>query len=171
MTLVEELLRQKVDEVFLECQHLRHIDSGDITPNDLLTLDTLIEDLSKHITKVLDFQTPEYDDVTTLEVLEDFHTFKRGEVVFAVEETDKHYVVESGVVLVYTPKHLCRKMYEEDTIKTLSVEEVLEHIKERPFDTFLLDIGAPRVFVFSEYMLDNDAKYYIKGNIIHLYLE
>ena len=110
MTLVEELLRQKIDEVFLECQDKRHITSGDIEPSMSYHLDRLTETLAEHITKVLDFQTPQFNMTATLEVLEDFHCFKRGEIVFATDSTDTHYIIEKDIVLVYIPIDKCRKI-------------------------------------------------------------
>ena len=59
MSKVEELLREKVEEVFLECQEKREIRGGSITPTEALKLDTLITDLAQHISDVLDRQ---YED-------------------------------------------------------------------------------------------------------------
>ena len=110
MTLVEELLTEKVDEVFLTCQDLRKIKSGDITPNDAIVLEYKIRELAKHITKVLDHQTPQFNMTKTLEVLEDFHCFNRGEIVYAIEQTEEHYVIERDIVLVYVPIEKCREV-------------------------------------------------------------
>lgn len=110
MTLVEELLEAKVNEVFAECQNRRKIKSGDIAPLDKFQLDKLVSQLAEHITKVLDFETPQFNMTATLEVLEDFHCFKRGEIVYAFDSTETHYIVEQGVVLIYIPIEKCREV-------------------------------------------------------------
>lgn len=110
MTLVEELLNKKVEEVFIECQNRRKINNGDLDPILSLHLDTLVESLAEHITKCLDYQTPSFNMTKTLEVLEDFHCFKRGEIIYAVEQTEEHYVVERDIVLVYVPIEKCREV-------------------------------------------------------------
>ena len=110
MTLVEELLTEKVDEVFLECQNRRKINSGDIDPLDAILLETKVRTLAEHITNVLDKQTPSFNMTKTLEVLEDFHCFKRGEIIYATEQTEEHYVVERDIVLVYVPIEKCREV-------------------------------------------------------------
>ena len=72
-------------------------------------LDKLKETLAQHITDVLDYQTPQFNMSATLELLEDFHTFKRGSVVYASDGNDTHYIIETANnVLVYVPHEKCR---------------------------------------------------------------
>ena len=110
MTLVEELLNKKVEEVFVECQNRRKINDGGLDPMLSLQLDTLVDSLAKHITTCLDYQTPSFNMTKTLEVLEDFHCFKRGEIIYATEQTEEHYVIERDIVLVYIPIEKCREV-------------------------------------------------------------
>ena len=110
MTLVEELLEEKINEVFLECQNRRKITSGDIDPLDAILLEAKTHALAEHITNVLDKQTTSFNMTKTLEVLEDFHCFKRGEIVYAIEQTEEHYVIEHDIVLVYVPIEKCREV-------------------------------------------------------------
>lgn len=107
-TLVEELLTQKIDEVFLECQTLRHITSGDISPLDAYHLELSVRSLAEHITKVLDYQTAQFNMCLTLEVLEDFHCFKRGEAVLAVDGDETHFEIQCGLGTVRVEREKCR---------------------------------------------------------------
>ena len=111
MTIVEELLREKIEEVFIECQNRRHITDGGITPLDAMKLDKLIGDLTHHITNVLDYQECSHlvlNGCAVIEVLEDFHIFKRGTTVIAIDNTDTQFVVEYNNVLYYIPQDKCR---------------------------------------------------------------
>ena len=110
MTYTREVLERHINEVFLECQNTRKIECGDITPTDALELDRLKDLLATHIEKVLDFQSPQYNMCATLEVLEDFHCYKRGSLVIATDSTETHYIIETNGVLVYVPHEKCRRI-------------------------------------------------------------
>lgn len=55
-----------------------------------------------------------------------------------------------------------------DTLYTK--EEVIEYVKDNT-PQFIIDVGAPRDFMYNEGLLEDGEKYYIEGNTIHLYLE
>ena len=108
MTYVREVLEKHIDEVFRECQERRHIESGDITSHDTLVLDYLMDLLEKHITRVLDFETPSYNMCTALEVLEDYHVFKKGEVVYCDESSEEYYWIVKKNIKYGVPHEKCR---------------------------------------------------------------
>lgn len=55
-TEVNDLLDEKINEVFYEMQKKFGIESGDISPMDAFELDEITKKLTKHIVKVLETQ-------------------------------------------------------------------------------------------------------------------
>lgn len=110
MTYLREVLEKHIDEVFIECQKRRHIESGDITPHDQLQLDNILDTLEHHINTILDYELPSYNMCSALEVLKDYHCFKRGEVVFCSESDETYFWIERNNMNYALPHEVCRKI-------------------------------------------------------------
>ena len=105
---IKQMLEEKINEVFAEQQKIMGITSGEISPLHSLRLEELEDKMTDLIQEVLDSQCPQFNMTATLEVLEDFHSLKKGEIVFAVDNTDKEFVIERGIELLYAPQNIFR---------------------------------------------------------------
>ena len=54
--MLKQLIRTKIDEIFLEMQNKLGITDGGIDPFDALYLDQLEEQLEQHIARVINYQ-------------------------------------------------------------------------------------------------------------------
>ena len=54
--MLKQLIRDKVDEIFLEMQNAEGITDGEIEPFDALYLEQLEEQLEQHIARVIKYQ-------------------------------------------------------------------------------------------------------------------
>lgn len=54
--MLKELIRTKIDEIFLEMQNVNNITDGGIYPLDALQLEEIEEELASLITRVINYQ-------------------------------------------------------------------------------------------------------------------
>lgn len=104
---VKEVLEEHIEEVFRVFQDRRLITDGDIAPLDAVELDDLTDKISHLIEKVLDYQTPQFNSSLTVEVIEDIDeqgiTLRKGDILFATDSTETHFIIACGDRYLYLP--------------------------------------------------------------------
>lgn len=54
--MLRKLIREKIDEIFLEMQNAEGITDGGIDPFDVVYLDQLEQQLEQHISRIIEYQ-------------------------------------------------------------------------------------------------------------------
>lgn len=108
--MLKELIHEKINEVFLECQEANGIISGDISPLDAEYLDRLEQELANHIARIIKYEIEMYKQGQLIAVNGGIYEYQKYDKVAKVHIVSEIDIDDEGNL---TATHILDYLYPE----------------------------------------------------------